>query len=280
LRLRLALLVLAGCGYAPRFENCAIQCQDECPEGMSCSGGYCAAGGVTCGADAAPTSDAEPSTARDGLVFLWEGPGGSGAAALFSGSLLYGGPQAGVGVCAFYQAPASVGASVGSISIAGTTAPFELTPVGAEPMVGYTAPTLPGDLFADDALIYASAPGEDVPAFDAMVQVPPPIAGVTMPPSISRRSPVGVEWTPNGADEIWVTIGASSETGGFSLIWCRASDSDALVVPAELIAMLPLSATTAGIVVQAANISTVTAGSWSIEVAAGTRDETTVPIVD
>ncbi|HEU0030470.1 MAG TPA: hypothetical protein VFQ53_07555 [Kofleriaceae bacterium] len=66
MKLALALLVLAGCGYRASFDNCSVRCADGvCPGGYACNAeGYCQLDGTTsCAMN--PGDDALPLDAFD-----------------------------------------------------------------------------------------------------------------------------------------------------------------------------------------------------------------------
>ncbi len=197
--------------------------------------------------DAAPTSDAFPTTTYNGLVFLAEISGGpfmdqSSAFAGFTTGEVWGTPFGSFGDCIRYDGTFVDSYSAGTITVTGANlSPLTLAPSGAAPNVTY-APTVtpPVDLIDPADVLDISASGGTIPAFSGTVTVPGTIAGWTTPGTVDRSLDFATTWTAGSATHAWVMIQLiDSGTGDLAILLCETNDDGAYTVPQEAVALLP-----------------------------------------
>jgi hypothetical protein len=140
------------------------------------------------------------------------------------------------GTCHSYEPTPNPPLSMGDIAVEGGTAPFTL-----RYSAGGYAPTaaLPEPLFGQGDMITLFAPGDDLAMFGGFARGVPMLAGVTLPPSVSRSDPATFTWTEGTTNEIWIWLTGPSGSLADGFLFCRTVDFGDYVIPAEAMAFLP-----------------------------------------
>jgi hypothetical protein len=135
-------------------------------------------------------------------------------------------------------APFPVPASAGDIELTGLRVSLTMTPNG----FGYDMPSLPEDLFADDAAIHIAAAGAAIPAFTAdLAGVAPLITAVPEVVEIDDGVDEVFTWTPAaGGAQIQIALHFGWHGNPWTdLLICETADDGEYVLPAALIEQLP-----------------------------------------
>jgi hypothetical protein len=135
--------------------------------------------------------------------------------------------------------------SAGVITLDGLAVPLTLTP-NAGAVYGQDQGGLPEDLFADDATIAASAPGDERAGFaletSGVARVTPTLDVDQI--TLLEDTDTVVRWTPAAPDLARVRVQLRSNSEGATLpsdarIECEGPDTGSLRVPQQLAAMFP-----------------------------------------
>jgi hypothetical protein len=141
-----------------------------------------------------------------------------------------------------YCAPFPLPVSAGEITVTGLHEPVRFMPGPA----GYyaDAETSPGQLFADDPTIVASAPGDEVPGFTLEVSGVVPLEADLELVDGTLRIQDGLDevirWRAEGSGRIQLGLAIGHHGHPYEgLIVCETEDDGDLVVPGELITLFP-----------------------------------------
>jgi hypothetical protein len=135
-------------------------------------------------------------------------------------------------------APGALRASAGDITITGLREAAVFTPSE----FGYTGPTLPADMFADDATIHVSAAGDDLAAFTADVGgVAPLITELTGLIELHDGADETIRWTADaGGARIQIALYLGWHGSPWTdLLICETADDGELTIPSALIEQFP-----------------------------------------
>jgi hypothetical protein len=134
-------------------------------------------------------------------------------------------------------------ASAGTITITGATEALAFT----SGEFGYQPdPDIPpADLFADDAAVSATAPGDEAPGFTlAAAGVPPLVADLDLESDVTLVLEDGVSrevrWTAESRGTIQVGLQVGWHGAVYeALMVCESDDDGSLVIPGELVSQFP-----------------------------------------
>lgn len=201
--------------------------------------------GHTADADA---PDAPAPTKAGGVTLRSSGAGYASAGFGDGGSLCR--LTASSGACQFFMCtdvlPPSASYSAGVLTIAGATIPISLVPDASNT---YSSLQTEGDLFVGGESLMLSAPGDQVPAFTAMVTAPvrptitSPAAPTTQPLVITRSAGLTVTWgdgSTGGGSTGWVHAVVAGGPNASTEVECRFDAAAGTgTIPAELLMMVP-----------------------------------------